>query len=262
MKKCPRKIFRAIRTNVPAGFTLIELLVVIAIIAILAAMLLPALSKAKEKAKGISCLNSIKQVSLGYYMYADDNGDVLVSLAINTPAPAGSFFPGAQILWPDLLRPYIITTNVIHCPSALGSQFGIGANHPELTSWAPGNINTKLSKIRKPSASIPFADSGMIANYTEKDPDNWVETPGKEIYYWRTPNNLGYTTSDPQRPVNRHNQRCNTGYADGHAEGIKASLIGWQYYPGQDGSGNKATGTAWLGGNGIFDPRWQWAAGF
>jgi prepilin-type N-terminal cleavage/methylation domain-containing protein/prepilin-type processing-associated H-X9-DG protein len=127
------------------GFTLIELLVVIAIIAILAAMLLPALSRAKQKAQAIQCMNGSKQLMLGWNMYANDNNDVLAPndfpyttsyYGSTTPASMKNWVVGtmekpldaedrpyvlgglSEMLDPNtVLSPYVPNRNVYHCPA-------------------------------------------------------------------------------------------------------------------------------------------------
>lgn len=243
--------------QVKGAFTLIELLVVIAIIAILAGMLLPALAKAKDRAKGIRCLSNVHQIGLGYTMYASDNDDNMMALILKQRTATNALIPGDMTWWPDILRPYLSGTNVVACPS-VKKGFGLGMNHPELTAWEEKS-RPKLSSVKDPALSLPVADAGLVLAYNA-NPDLWEETKGHEAYlYWRTPNNaLGNLGNVPYRPVGRHGKKTNGGFADGRAENVKVSTLGLQFFPGRTADGRVATGSSWLGGNGLYDPRWQW----
>ncbi len=236
-----------LRNTCRTGFTLIELLVVIAIIAILAGMLLPALSKAKEKGMGTRCMSNSRQLAFAYKFYTDDADGKLVELArddanANVTAPNPIAAHGATyIWWPDLLSKQVSgNRDIFKCPSVKVGTLGIGMNHMELGKWIPtGNNSFKEHEVAKPEDTIVIADAGQMSLTSipspTLSPDNWqLETPMSGTLLWRTPSNTPYYertgvgNACGERVVNRHSGRAAAIFINGRADFMPASKFGFQ----------------------------------
>jgi prepilin-type N-terminal cleavage/methylation domain-containing protein/prepilin-type processing-associated H-X9-DG protein len=245
------------RASSDRGFTLIELLVVIAIIAILAALLLPVLAKAKDRAKATQCMNNMRQIDLGIKLYVDDFNGTMPPLWVESGAnnaepwnydPTSFVIQNPTFLWwPDKLRldKYAPSQSLFNCPvltlaaTATGggsastlNSLGIGMNYPEYGCIVPKSSGAYVqyptareNQVTIPSQSIVLADAGAVFNPTEVNADNWREKPATGCTYFRVPSDTADYAVGDSRSVPRHNNRVNVAYFDGHVDRIRNSSI-------------------------------------
>jgi prepilin-type N-terminal cleavage/methylation domain-containing protein len=218
-------------------FTLTELLVVIAIISILASMLLPALSVAKEQAKRISCLGNVKQITLASLSYIDDSNSYmypyLSQTAINwVKYPAAPYFYGLGML---VSNNYISNGGVLYCSSAKADPRGQSSGYL---------VNASYDGFTLDFYKTTGATRNLFSNYSYNA--QWLEgTAGYPNYFnggsTSCPNKIG-SKADPSYPiiadawvnsngsksyVNHDWRSISVGYLDGHAKLINSYGINY-----------------------------------
>ncbi|HKS36373.1 MAG TPA: prepilin-type N-terminal cleavage/methylation domain-containing protein [Verrucomicrobiae bacterium] len=238
------------------AFSLIELLVVIATLALLAGLLLPALSRSKETATSAKCLSNLRQMAIAAHLYVNDNSGSYPTAYYQSVQNGAAHSYNWDLTTiagsPDKVIPGLLwqgqgVEKIQQCPSFTGRanwlsdpHTGYNYNTSYIGHGQGENIPepAKAAAVRKSSATVLFGDGQYSAGANKFMRAPWPN-PGDESFSARWTGTQGF----------RHRNRSNAAFCDGHAESLRA-----RFAENQSGPGKVATGTGFLSpDNSLYD---------
>ena len=236
-----------VRFGGPTAFTLVELLVVIGIIALLISMLLPALNKARESAKGVTCLSNLRQIGQATLMYAQDYHNTLPRAVDFTYQYSGGSY---KVFWFSLIRPDLGASALI--PPGEAGALGVLVCPSDPTMGGDKAMGALPYGLYLPPEWSGIYDYGRRSYAMNGHMDGWVRLSRvphsaetilySDFQWWMLGTNL-ILIPDPISPALMQWEKClptrwhggyvNCAFVDGHAESFKADTLGDPNYNGR-----------------------------
>ena len=231
----PGRKTRPVRLYCQRAFTMVEIAIIVAVVAVLSALILPALDRAKQQSQASRCKDNSRHVGAAFAVYADNNNNEYVPFKKSKPAARDALVAGGDksvTYWPDLLKEFAGDDGIWHCPACNG-QFGIGYSRLLAHDHDQRRV-AKASDLANPAATVVFGDTDLVVN-PENGPDEWQPSevtsgPIQNRLQFEVPSSPDWSQpgKGSRRLWNRHLERATVVFADQHAAVMPISQLGFQ----------------------------------
>ena len=224
------------------AFSFLEVLIALVVVGLIAALVLPALSQAKDQSRATRCIDNSRMIGAAFAEYADNNHGHFVHFRQKRPLPEKAIVISDNkeyTYWPDLLNEYAGDNNIWHCPCCQhGEKHGFGIGYSKLMDGSDEDEHQSVGNVddlADPSQTVAFGDTDVVEN-PESDPDVWQPIDSNKVspvsrLQFDVPASSVWDdlkNAKPRRILNRHLGRANVVFADQHVESIKVSRLGFQ----------------------------------